>query len=156
MIKATVFVDVDTSTTLILDLDATADNSMSSDNTTDPSFSGSVELDAGFAINIGADNSFLGLFHDTSAKTLFSEDFQLFKVISGVECSDIVLTSPQKDFGGSPAKREPVLSTIGDFAVVPRHLEKRVDFTCPSSSPALPALIVNSIVNGIKKYVYNK
>lgn len=86
IITANVFADVDASTTLTLDLGATETVSYANStvsNATDPSFSGSVKLDTGVSINIGADDSFLGLFNGSTSKVLFSKDFQLFQVSLG-------------------------------------------------------------------------
>lgn len=48
------------------------------------SFEGCIEIQAGLSVDAGADASFFGIFDKNTKATLFSKDFELFKVRLGV------------------------------------------------------------------------
>jgi len=92
-------------------------------------FSGSADLEAGFAIDLGADDSFFGLFDNSKLDTVFSENFELFQTSFGQ--------------GNSERKRElPGRRTLGER----RELVKRVDLVCPRSLPPRPSVVTNKTV----------
>ena len=79
---ATIFLDLDADATLDLSLNAFASGSVSSNGEAGASaeVDGCVELDAGFSANAGVEGSFFGLFDASDQFTIYSNQWDLFKV----------------------------------------------------------------------------
>lgn len=84
--KATVFLDLDASASLTLTLDAHSKTVVdgNGNSNTAGSVSGCVDIAGGLDVNAGADASFFGLFDKSTQVTLFSKDFDFFKVYKTV------------------------------------------------------------------------
>ena len=80
--KADVFLDLDTFAALDLSLEAGATASVDTDGNKNASaqVGGCVDVNGGVSVNAGAEGSFFGLFDDSTQVSLFSKDFDFFKV----------------------------------------------------------------------------
>ena len=78
-VSASIFLDLDTSSTLNLTLEAGSTTDVSNGGTS-TSVIGCVELDGAVSINAGAEGAFFSLFNDSTQVPIASTDLQLFQV----------------------------------------------------------------------------
>ncbi|KAJ6587458.1 hypothetical protein DFH09DRAFT_1141142 [Mycena vulgaris] len=130
VVKAQVFLALDTYAALKLSLEASAaaQKVISQSKTTSTAtgtFGGCFEVDAGVNVNVGADGSFFGIFDKNTKATLFAKNFVILK----------------KCFGTAPKRTLALLSRLDRSALV-----ERVGLTCPASNVKKPISVANQLV----------
>ncbi|KAJ6531433.1 hypothetical protein DFH09DRAFT_140245 [Mycena vulgaris] len=146
---ATVFVDLDTSSTMTLSLDAAANASGNvttkgaAVSSTSASLDGCVDIGAGLAIDAGADGAFFGLFDFAPTTNLFTKNFDFFKKCFGTQAAK----------SSSRRELESMSLSESDSAVEVarprrRDLAKRAStLACPVSSTTKVVPVANAVVS---------
>ncbi|KAJ7763202.1 hypothetical protein DFH07DRAFT_813111 [Mycena maculata] len=148
---ATVFVDVDTSSTLTLSLDGSKDTSGNISTSgvaskTSADLDGCVDIGAGLAINAGAQGNLFGLFDFAPQVNLFTKNFDFFKKCFGSQAANSS-SSGRRGLEVISLSESEYVYGLAEYPRL-RGLAKRdTNLTCPTSGPSKVVSVADSVVD---------